>query len=73
MGCDGMPWDGMGKMDGWMDLKMGGTIDTWINRCMDQQRMDQWMDGWMDGWIDGWMDRRTDGWIDRQTILDNDR
>ena len=39
MGRDGMRWDWMGKMDGWIDGWMDG-------------RMEGWMDGYIDGYID---------------------
>ena len=53
-----------------------GQIDEWIDRGMDRQRMDGWMDrqmnrqiedGQIDEWIDRGMDRqRMDGWMDKQ-------
>lgn len=39
-----------------MDGSLHRCLDKWTNTCIEQKRMDGWMDGWLEhNWINQWM------------------
>ena len=49
------------QKDEWLDRKIDGFIERW----MDEQKMDKQIKRWMDGYKDGWMDRKMIEQIDK--------
>lgn len=43
---------------------MGGWVSGWVEECMQDGQMDEYVDGWMDEYMDVWMG----GWIDKWMV-----